>query len=489
MGLCAGHGHHGTMNNMGFSEQLNHIWRTRPIRLPKSSPGAGVAAGFAYRYNVDATLVRVAFVVATIFGGAGIVLYLAAWLLFNPPGDRVPAIESLFGKGHSSQSQSKTVVILIALIIAVSSMGPLNIGIHGSGLFSLALMLGGWWMLYLRTPNPPAPPAGSEWGWGLGTHAPVSSGTPTWTEYGPSYQPPTPTATEVTDAVPPQFAASGQNLTDAPPSTSAVSDDARQTIRNQTAAQQNLTDTVTTTTAKPPSWDPLGVAPFAWDLPEPKGAADPIPARSKQSRHTSVFLGIAILTAAAGSVGHVLGIGWLTPARIAALALAVIGVGLVHGAFRRRGFGLLLIAAPLAGFVVLASMIGPIHIDRNLMGQQTWAPRAVDDLRSDYKVNLGQGTLDLRGLTMTQARTVHLDAAFGQIEVLVPAGMNVRTHCVAAIAGQCPPEGLNVERRREPGVKRMMGDSDTTHSNTATSGPELTLDIDVRGGQVEVRRD
>lgn len=451
---------------MSFSEQLNHIWQTRPIRLPKSSPGAGVAAGIAYRYNVDATLVRVAFVVATIFGGAGVVLYLAAWLLLNQPGDRAPAIESLFGKGPHTQSHTKTIVILVALIIAVSSMGPLNIGIHGSGLFSLALMLGGWWLLYLRTPNPPAPPANSEWGWGLGTHhhPPIPNGTSNWTGYEQTYQPPTSTSSPtVTDAVPTQSEA--HDLSGAVP--------------------QNLTDSVTTATKTPPSWDPLGVAPFAWDLPEPKpvAATDLIPVAPTRSRHTSVFLGIAILTAAAGVAGHALGVGWLTPARIGAITLAVIGVGLVHGAFRRRGFGLILVAAPLAGFVVLASMIGPIHIDHNLMGQQTWEPRTIGDLHKDYKVNLGQGTLDLRNLTMTEARSVHLDAAFGQIEVIVPPSMNLRTHCVSAIAGQCPPEGLNVEQPR--GMRHIMGESETAKN---TTGPELTLDIDVRAGQVEVRR-
>ena len=46
---------------------------------------AGVAAGLARYFNVDATLVRMAFVVLTIVGGAGIPLYLAGLVLI--PGD------------------------------------------------------------------------------------------------------------------------------------------------------------------------------------------------------------------------------------------------------------------------------------------------------------------------------------------------------------------------------------------------------------------
>ena len=38
---------------------------------------AGVAAGLADYLNVDVTIVRVAFVVSTFFGGAGIAAYLA----------------------------------------------------------------------------------------------------------------------------------------------------------------------------------------------------------------------------------------------------------------------------------------------------------------------------------------------------------------------------------------------------------------------------
>ena len=41
----------------------------------------GVAAGLARYFNVDTTMVRIAFVVLTVFGGAGIPLYLAGLLL------------------------------------------------------------------------------------------------------------------------------------------------------------------------------------------------------------------------------------------------------------------------------------------------------------------------------------------------------------------------------------------------------------------------
>jgi phage shock protein C len=42
---------------------------------------AGVCGGLAERFNVDVTLMRVLFVVLAIFGGAGIVLYIAMWII------------------------------------------------------------------------------------------------------------------------------------------------------------------------------------------------------------------------------------------------------------------------------------------------------------------------------------------------------------------------------------------------------------------------
>lgn len=47
---------------------------------------AGVAGGLARYLDVDATLVRIAFVVLTVVGGAGVPLYLASWLLIPEDG-------------------------------------------------------------------------------------------------------------------------------------------------------------------------------------------------------------------------------------------------------------------------------------------------------------------------------------------------------------------------------------------------------------------
>jgi phage shock protein C len=42
---------------------------------------AGVCGGLAEYFNLDATLIRVLFVVLAVLGGSGIVLYLAMWII------------------------------------------------------------------------------------------------------------------------------------------------------------------------------------------------------------------------------------------------------------------------------------------------------------------------------------------------------------------------------------------------------------------------
>jgi phage shock protein C len=56
----------------------------------------GVAAGLATYFAVEVTYVRIAFVVLSILGGAGLPLYLAAWALIPEEGADVAIAEALF---------------------------------------------------------------------------------------------------------------------------------------------------------------------------------------------------------------------------------------------------------------------------------------------------------------------------------------------------------------------------------------------------------
>jgi phage shock protein PspC (stress-responsive transcriptional regulator) len=65
---------------------------------------AGVAAGLARYFGVDPTIVRIAFVILTVAGGAGIPLYLAGLLLIPDEDSDVSVASSII---ESLQSRSR----------------------------------------------------------------------------------------------------------------------------------------------------------------------------------------------------------------------------------------------------------------------------------------------------------------------------------------------------------------------------------------------
>ncbi|MFC8530870.1 PspC domain-containing protein [Nocardia sp. NPDC057227] len=531
-----------------IGDQLQQLWQTRPVRMSRQGPVAGVAAGFGRRYDIDPVLVRIAFVVSTLFGGAGVVLYLLAWLMLDDAGDPSVPPRSLLDK---SQSQTKTVVLIVALAIAVSTMGPIGVGLGGSGLISMALMLGGWWLLHLRQPEPPlglpGQPVTSFGGFPATGYPGVPAGSPLrsvgdmfradpgpyspYTKLPEFYVPEqdraatTPlraepegqrpdltkaaadpeqigetsatgaaetssgTAGTPADATGPGTAGLSAHATDigtaglsadaTGPGAAGLSADAAERSASSgipAPERPNLTKSPTPAarhpfpTPVPPSWDPLGVAPLAWDLPEPTPAKTPVapPERRPRSRLTPVTIGLAILAAgAAGSVAAA-GAAWMTPAMIGGAALAVLSIGLLVGAFLRRGHGLYLAAVPLAGFVLLASLIGPMNFDRADMGEHVWTAASASTLEPAYRVNMGNATLDLRELALTENRAVQLEVRMGEAEVLLPADLTVNMTCATTMG----------ESNCVPGI-----------SGPATPGaPVLDLKIDVVAGNVEVHR-
>ena len=56
--------------------QTRKLYRSRTDRKL-----AGVCGGFAQYFNMDATLIRVLFVVLAVLGGSGLVIYLAMWII------------------------------------------------------------------------------------------------------------------------------------------------------------------------------------------------------------------------------------------------------------------------------------------------------------------------------------------------------------------------------------------------------------------------
>jgi phage shock protein C len=57
-------------------EEPRKLYRSRSQRML-----AGVCGGLAEYFNLDATLIRVLFLILTVFGGTGLVIYLVMWII------------------------------------------------------------------------------------------------------------------------------------------------------------------------------------------------------------------------------------------------------------------------------------------------------------------------------------------------------------------------------------------------------------------------
>ncbi|QRY63425.1 PspC domain-containing protein [Gordonia sp. PDNC005] len=418
---------------------VQDMWNTRPVRRRSGNTVAGVCIGVGERYRVDPTLVKVAFVVATVFGGSGILLYIAAAIAL-PAEDESKAHQWHGGPpwaraGH--RSHLRWIPLVIIAVIAMSIIGSPNAW-GTSGVLGAVLMAGGWYLLYQRTPVAPAGTSAAELVHGssstIGDFSPVGSSS----SVDPGAEPRIAAATE-------QSGDTVQLTKDVPP------------------------------TDAPPSWDPLGAARFAWDLPEPTEPVKPPAPRVPRSPVTPIFLGLAVMTGAATSAASLAGVGWLTPGRIASLVLAVLGTGLVVASLQRRpaghsGSGLIPLAA-LGAVAVLATtaFAGPGEtFPSGGVGERTWTPPTSSDLRDDYSLTIGSTTLDLRELNeLDKDRTVSIRQGIGEIKVFLPDDIRVRTDCSVTVGDVSCKDGV---------------------VNPDAKTPTLTIDAHVNMGNVEMIR-
>jgi signal transduction histidine kinase/phage shock protein PspC (stress-responsive transcriptional regulator) len=131
--------------------------------LRRDRPGgwiAGVCAGIARRYGVDAALVRVAFVVATAAAGFGIPLYLLAWLVI-PAGEATGRRRLTTGRG-AVEAALGTALLLLSVLLSFRALG---IWFSDAIVWPLVLIAGGAALIWRgsltpRAPAEPPAPAG-----------------------------------------------------------------------------------------------------------------------------------------------------------------------------------------------------------------------------------------------------------------------------------------------------------------------------------------
>ena len=110
-----------------FRRGRPHRWRSGPRvagalrRRPDDRLAGGVAAGLAARTGFDVTVVRIAFVVATLAGGFGAAAYVVAWLLIPAAGEE-RSIGSRAVADRRGIALAAGLASLLALLLSIAGL-------------------------------------------------------------------------------------------------------------------------------------------------------------------------------------------------------------------------------------------------------------------------------------------------------------------------------------------------------------------------------
>ena len=107
------------------------------------------------------------------------------------------------------------------------------------------------------------------------------------------------------------------------------------------------------------------------------------------------------------------------------------------------------------------------------VGDRTYAPTSADDVRSEYKLGVGDLKLDLSRVPAGAQLRVQARVGIGELRVIVPRSASVA-----------------VDARAKAGSVSVLGDRDDGRNAhvRATGGDKLVVDARVGAGNVNVER-
>ncbi len=420
------------------------------VRSRSDRKVAGVCGGIAAYLGIDPLILRIVVVVLTIFGGSGLLLYAAGWLLIPDEGQQFSEIERLIGRDRQrGPSVGAIIVTVIGLIVLVTS---LSVG---------AAFGHGWW---LGGPDLwPLVVVGAivalVWYARRDNHAPVPSGAPA------SYTAPAPYPAPAAQS-PKSSQAPGTPMASSGPGTDAP------TLVDVPVGMGSAAVAVGSGGAG-------GAPPTAsWELPPQPQPEPPKPPKPPKQRSALGALTWWVLLVAAGVM-------WLldrttslhvTATTFVAVLLGIVGLGLVVGAFVGRSRGLVALGIILSLATATVALMPSVGHART--GTVTWTPTSVSAVPTDgYQLAAGRSTLDLTTTSIDSAREVHVQQGAGRLVVLVPQSAHVVLDATVGAGQVRGPDG-----REDDGLASSL----TGDFGTAT-GPTLTLRLELGVGSMEVR--
>lgn len=355
---------------------------------------AGVAGGLGRHFGIDPTIVRVLLVVLVFFGGAGLLMYGAVWLLVPEDGVERAAIAT-------GPDARRTALILAAIVAACLAIGDAVNGFgFGWPLAIVALAVGAY--LVLRDRRDPLLPPRQD------LHQQGSS-TPS-------------SAFEEGTAMSTSYAPTGSGAADA------------------------TTDPVSGgPTDAPPPWQPPTGRPPAYQPPR----------RPRRTGIVWFWPTLALIGIGLGILGVYDADHRVADGAYPALALAITGVMLVVGSLRGRPGGLILLGIVSALCLSATTVVGgSLGTDARQVHETPLTAAAV---QPDYHHSVGEIELDLTQVQDPDAlagRTIDVELRTGSIRVIVPRELNVDVDASIAYGGDISVDGehrggwdTSVERR------------------------------------------
>jgi phage shock protein PspC (stress-responsive transcriptional regulator) len=429
----------------------------RLVRRTDNQVIAGVASGVAAYLGIEPTIVRIGFVVLTVFGGLGVLLYVLGWLLLPADGGQSLGQAVARRPGGFRSYLGVALMILAVAILASTFSSP-------SVVWAVALIAFGVYLFQQDQgqqapgPAPPGQAAGPEGAPPAATPAPPAAGVP---------QP----------AVTPAASGWGAGATTTEPLGWGAP-----------SATEPLG------WRAPPATEPLGwetappTAPPAWGAP-PSAPTAPAWGAPPRVRRPRPFLGPLTVGAALIVTGLAVVLGNLevldlTAGQVLAIFLTVLGVGLLMGTWWGRSWGLIALALLLVPVVAAASLADSEPLTGG-MGTRTWRPRTTAEVRPAYRLAAGDLIVDLSRVRFASGATgVEASVAAGRVLVVVPDDVAVD------VRGRVGVGGVDLLDRVDQGVQV---DSSATapparSPNEQLGAGSVRLDLHVGYGVVEVRR-
>lgn len=379
-------------------------------RLRRSSDDrhiAGVAGGLARHLDIDPIIVRVALVVLVFFGGSGLLLYGAIWLLVPEEGSPAEPL------GLDDRNR-KVALMGVGVLAAIAAVGDFA----GAFWFPWPLVILGLlvvWFLNRKEKREQLPTsyASAQPGWQMPTQAATQPG---WH----------------TETMP---------VTDAP-------------AEPYQAVEQ----------------------PYQYQA-QPYQYQGYVRPRNPRKRGPILFwFTLALIATGVGTLGLIDVSGTSVPdAAYPALAMSLTGAMLLLGAFWGRAGGLILI-----GLIAAVATLGATAT-ANYDGHVTsYAPTSSAEVRDAYDMGGGDMVVDLSRVHDVEGLDgdeLNIDAGFGELEVIVPDGMDVSVHATVGVGD------VSVFGQHDDGFD-LSQDGFVDGGNEV---PDMRINIDLGVGQVTVR--